>query len=414
MSDDASPRPGGASPGTGGAAPGALGDLQVVEMGQLLAGPFCGQLLGDFGAEVVKVEPPGAGDPMREWGREKPHGQSLWWPILARNKKSVTLNLRTPEGQALARRLIAGADVLVENFRPGTLERWGLAPEVLHADNPRLIITRVTGYGQDGPYAPRAGFGSIGEAMGGIRYVTGDPDRPPSRAGISLGDELAGTFAALGTLVALHARHRTGRGQIVDSALYEAVLAMMESLIPEWEIAGYQRERTGSVLPNVAPSNVYPTKDGPVLIAANRDTIWRRLAALMGRPELADDERYATHGARGANAGELDDLIAAWTADQESSALLELLHENGIPAGLTYRARDMLADPHYKAREAIIRMAHPDFGDFPMQGVFPKLSDTPGEVRTVGPSLGQHNTEVYGALGLTTEEIAALAATGTI
>ncbi|MEW2354137.1 CoA transferase [Spirillospora sp. NPDC029432] len=396
-------------------APGALGDLRVVEMGQLLAGPFCGQLLGDFGAEVIKIEPPGAGDPMREWGREKPHGKSLWWPILARNKKSVTLNLRTPEGQELARRLISEADVLVENFRPGTLERWGLSPGTLQAANPKLIITRVTGYGQDGPYAPRAGFGSIGEAMGGIRYVTGDPGQPPSRAGISLGDELAGTFAALGTLVALHARHRTGRGQIVDSALYEAVLAMMESLIPEWEIAGYQRERTGSVLPNVAPSNVYPTKDGPVLIAANRDTIWRRLSDLMGRPELADDERFATHGARGANAGELDDLIGAWTAGQESGPLLELLHENGIPAGLTYRAKDMLADPHYKAREAIIRMAHPEFGDFPMHNVFPKLSDTPGEVRSLGPSLGEHNAEVYGGLlGLGAAELDGLAGTGTI
>ena len=231
---------------------GGLDDVRVIEMGQLVAGPFCGQLLGDFGAEVIKVEPPGSGDPMREWGREKAHGQSLWWPILARNKKSVTLNLRAERGQQLARELVATADVLVENFRPGTLERWGLAPDDLWRDNPGLIMTRVTGYGQSGPYAARAGFGSIGEAMGGIRYVTGDPESPPSRAGISLGDELAGTFAALGTLVALHARQRTGRGQIVDAALYEAVLALMESLLPDWEVAGYQRERTGSVLPNVA------------------------------------------------------------------------------------------------------------------------------------------------------------------
>ncbi|WP_067822971.1 CaiB/BaiF CoA transferase family protein [Actinomadura kijaniata] len=392
-----------------------LGDLRVVEMGQLLAGPFCGQLLGDFGAEVIKVEPPGAGDPMREWGREKPHGRSLWWPILARNKKSVTLDLRAAEGQALARRLIAEADVLVENFRPGTLERWGLSPEALWADNPGLVVTRVTGYGQDGPYAPRAGFGSVGEAMGGIRYVTGDPDRPPSRTGISLGDELAGTFAALGTLVALHARRRTGRGQVVDSALYEAVLAMMESLVPEWDIAGYQRERTGSVLPNVAPSNVYPTADGPVLIAANRDTIWRRLAGLMGRPELADDERYATHGARGENADALDDLIAAWTSGWESGPLLRLLHDNGVPAGLIYRARDMLDDPHFRAREAIVRLAHPEFGDFPMQNVFPRLSETPGRVRSPGPELGRHNAEVYGGLlGLAASEIAALVGNGTI
>lgn len=392
-----------------------LGDVRVVEMGQLIAGPFCGQLLGDFGAEVVKVEPPGSGDPMRDWGREKPHGRSLWWPVLARNKKSVTLNLRTAEGQALARRLLAEADVLVENFRPGTLERWGLAPEALWRDNPGLIVTRVTGYGQDGPYSPRAGFGSIGEAMGGIRYVTGDPGSPPSRAGISLGDELAGTFAALGTLVALHARRRTGRGQVVDSALYEAVLAMMESLVPEWEIAGYQRERTGSVLPNVAPSNVYPAKDGPVLIAANRDTVWRRLAALMGRPELADDARFATHEARGENAAELDELIGAWTSGQESGPLLEALHADGIPAGLTYRAKDMLADPHYRAREAIIRLAHPELGDVPMQNVFPKLSETPGAVRTLGPELGGHNDEVYrDLLGLTGPDLARLAADGTI
>jgi len=392
-----------------------LSDLRVIEMGQLLAGPFCGQLLGDFGAEVVKVEPPGTGDPMREWGREKPHGKSLWWPILARNKKSITLDLRRPEGQAVIRRLCARADVLIENFRPGTLERWGLSPEDLWRDNPGLIITRVTGYGQTGPYSPRAGFGSIGEAMGGIRYVTGDPDNPPSRAGISLGDELAGTFAALGTLVALHARRRTGRGQVVDSALYEAVLAMMESLVPEWEIAGYQRERTGSVLPNVAPSNVYPTKDGPILIAANRDTIWRRLAELMDRPGLADDPRFATHGSRGANADELDRLIGEWTSGHENGPLLETLHDNGIPAGLIYRAGDMLNDPHYRAREAIIRLAHPEFGDFPMQNVVPKLSHTPGQVRTPGPELGHHNDEIYRELlGMAEPEVSRLAADGII
>ena len=394
---------------------GALGDVRVIEMGQLLAGPFCGQLLGEFGAEVIKVEPPGSGDPMREWGREKPHGQSLWWPILARNKKSVTLNLRVERGQELARELIATADVLVENFRPGTLERWGLAPDDLWRDNPGLIITRVTGYGQSGPYAARAGFGSIGEAMGGIRYVTGDPDKPPSRAGISLGDELAGTFAALGTLVALHARQRTGRGQIVDAALYEAVLALMESLLPEWEIAGYQRERTGSVLPNVAPSNAYPTADGPVLIAANQDSVFRRLAAVMGQPELADDVRYATHGARGANAGELDQLIADWTAPQRAPVLLDLLHESGIPAGLIYRAADMLIDPHFAARDAIVRMMHPEFGEMPMQNVVPRLSATPGSVRTLGPELGQHNAEIYGELlKLTSDQTAALVAAGVI
>ena len=230
-----------------------LDDLTVVELGSLLAGPFCGQLLGDFGAEVIKVEDPGTGDPMRQWGREKPYGMSLWWPVVARNKKSVTANLRTEEGQDQVRRLVAKADVLVENFRPGTLERWGLAPEKLWKINPGLVVTRVTGFGQTGPYAERAGYGSIGEAMGGIRYVTGDPDRPPARAGVSLGDSLAATFATLGTLVALHNRGRTGRGQVVDAAIYEAVLALMESLLPEWQVAGYQRERTGATLPNVSP-----------------------------------------------------------------------------------------------------------------------------------------------------------------
>jgi len=394
-----------------GAPAGGLADVRVVEMGQLLAGPFCGQLLGDFGAEVIKVEPPGRGDPMRDWGREKPHGRSVWWPILARNKKSVTLNLRSQRGQELARRLTDTADVLVENFRPGTLERWGLGPEQLWAGNPGLIITRVTGYGQSGPYSARAGFGSVAEAMGGIRYVTGNPGMPPARAGISLGDELAGTFAALGTLVALHARQRTGRGQIVDTALYEAVLAMMESLLPDWEVAGYQRERTGSVLPNVAPSNVYPTLDGPVLIAANQDKVFRRLAAAMGRPGLAGDERYATHEARGGHADELDELIGAWTAGQHAGDLLPLLHENGIPAGLIYRAADMLSDPHFRARAAIIRLAHPEFGEIPMQNVVPRLSATPGTVRSVGPELGQHNTEIYaGLLKLSGEQIADLAA----
>ncbi len=392
-----------------------LSDVRVVEMGQLLAGPFCGQLLGDFGAEVIKVEPPGHGDPMRDWGREKPHGKSLWWPILSRNKKSVTLNLRSQQGQRLARRLIATADVLVENFRPGTLERWGLGPGELWRGNPGLIITRVTGYGQSGPYAARAGFGSIGEAMGGIRYVTGDPDKPPSRAGISLGDELAGMFAALGTLVALHARQRTGRGQIVDAALYEAVLAMMESVLPEWEVAGYQRERSGSTLLNVAPSNVYPTLDAPVLIAANQDSVFRRLAVAMKKPELASDERYATHGARGAHAEELDELIADWTGPQESRPLLETLHAGGIPAGLIYRAADMLADPHFRARQAIIRMVHPEFGDFPMHNVFPRLSASPGAVQTLGPELGQHNHEVFAKLlGLGTDELSDLAAHGIV
>jgi len=385
-----------------------LADLRVVELGQLLAGPFCGQLLGDFGAEIIKVEDPGRGDPMRQWGREKPHGKSLWWPVVARNKKSVTCNLRSPEGQQLLRRLIDTADILVENFRPGTLERWGLAPDVLWQTNPGLIVTRVTGYGQTGPYAPRAGFGSIGEAMGGIRYVTGNPDQPPARAGISLGDSLAATFACLGTLVAVHNRHRTGRGQVVDSAIYEAVLAMMESLLPEWAIAGYQRERTGAVLPNVSPSNVYPTADGDmVLIAANQDSVFGRLVDVMGQPQLATDERYATHSARGVTMTELDTLIATWTSTLTADELLELLHAGGVPAGRIFRAKDMFSDPHFAAREAIVRVVDPELGEFPMQNVAPRLSRTPGRVRTAGPALGEHNEEIWqGLLGLTPEQIA--------
>ena len=353
---------------------------------------------------------------MRQWGREKPHGKSLWWPVVARNKLSVTCDLRSPDGQGLLRGLLRHADVLVENFRPGTLERWGLSPEALWQENPGLVITRVTGYGQTGPYAPRAGFGAIGEAMGGIRYVMGSPGEPPVRAGISLGDALAATFACLGTLVALHHRERSGRGQVVDSAIYEAVLAMMESLLPEWAVAGYQRERTGAVLPNVAPSNVYPTGDGDlVLIAANQDTVFTRLAAVMERPDLAADPRFATHSARGAAMAELDDLIAAWTATLAADDLLGRLHEAGVPAGRIFRARDMFTDPHFAARDAIVTVPHPDFGQIPMQNVTPKLSATPGAVRTAGPALGEHNDLVWGELvGLDPAELGRLRAAAVI
>ncbi|KZE98066.1 MULTISPECIES: CaiB/BaiF CoA transferase family protein [unclassified Rhodococcus (in: high G+C Gram-positive bacteria)] len=398
------------------AATGPLSDLRVVEMGQLLAGPFCGQLLADFGAEVIKLEPPGKGDPMRQWGREKPHGKSLWWPVVARNKKSVTCNLRTEEGQALARNIIGKSDIVVENFRPGTLERWGLGYEDLRTLDPRLIMARVTGYGQDGPYSPRAGFGSIGEAMGGIRYVTGNPDLPPSRAGISLGDSLAAVFATIGVLTAVHHRERTGRGQLVDSAIYEAVLAMMESLLPEYEIGGYQRERTGSVLPNIAPSNVYPTRGGEmILVAANQDSVYARLVTAMGRSDLVSDPRYVDHASRGVNMDELDDVISAWTADLGTDEVLDILHEAGVPAGRIYTARDMFDDPHFAARDAIVRLAHPDFGEIPMAGVVPKLSDSPGAVRHAGPELGEHNSDIYGSLlGLTEAERAALVDRGII
>lgn len=377
-------------------ATGPLADLRVVEMGQLLAGPFCGQLLADFGAEVIKLEAPGVGDPMRQWGREKPYGKSLWWPVVSRNKKSVTCDMRTPEGQELARDIIGRSDIVVENFRPGTLERWNLGFDELRADNPGLIMARVSGYGQTGPYSSRAGYGSIGEAMGGIRYVTGDPDNAPSRAGISLGDSLAAVFATIGVLTALHSRSVTGRGQIVDAAIYESVLAMMESMLPEWAVAGYQRERTGSVLPNVSPSNVYPTRGGEmILIAANQDTVFGRLATVMGRDDLITAPRFAGHAARGENMAELDGIIAAWTADLDTDELLETLHGGGVPAGRIFTARDMFDDPHFAARDAIVRLAHRDFGEFPTHNVFPKLSDTPGAVRHLGPELGEHNDEIY-------------------
>jgi formyl-CoA transferase len=378
---------------------GPLAGLRLIEMGTLLAGPFCGQLMGDFGAEVIKVEPPDQGDPMREWGREKAHGMSLWWPVVARNKKSITLNLREKEGQEIARDLISKADFLLENFRPGTLERWNLSYEKLNEINPRLIMIRVSGFGQTGPYASRAGFGAVGEAMGGLRYVCGDPSTPPSRMGISIGDSLAATFACLGALSALYYRERTGQGQVVDSAIYEAVLNMMESLVTEYDKTGYVRERTGAILPNVAPSNVYPTRDGGmILIAANQDTVFGRLATAMGRPELAKDPRYATHTARGAVQKELDDLIAEWTRTVDGEALEKLMDEHGIPSGKIYRTPEMLEDAHFRAREAIVTTLHPKFGELRMQNAAPKLSRTPGGVRSPAPDLGEHNAEIYGSL----------------
>lgn len=393
---------------------GPLSDLRLIEMGTLLAGPFCGQLMGDFGAEVIKVEPPDQGDPMRVWGQEKAHGMSLWWPVIARNKKSVTLNLREKEGQEIVRELISKADFLLENFRPGTMERWNLSYDELKKINPGLIMIRVSGFGQTGPYAKRAGFGAVGESMGGLRYVCGDPSAPPSRMGISIGDSLAATFACIGALSALHHRERTGEGQVVDSAIYESVLNMMESLVTEYDKTGYIRERQGSILPNVAPSNVYPTKDdNMILIAANQDTVFKRLTEAMGRPDLAEDERYITHVARGAQQKELDDIISAWTRTINSGELEKMMEEYGIPSGKIYRAPEMLEDAHFKARDAIIKTMHPKFGELRMQNVAPKLSVTPGSVRTPGPELGQHNEEIYkGLLGYTDERIAELTASG--
>jgi formyl-CoA transferase len=371
---------------------GPLDGIRVVEMGQLIAGPFCGQLLGDMGAEIVKLEPPGTGDPMRHWGQgDKPS----WWRVIARNKYSVACDLRSDEGQQLARDLTARADILIENFKPGTLEKWNLDPADLRAANPRLIVVRVSGYGQTGPYAARAGFGGIGEAMGGWRAIVGYPDRPPARMGVSIGDTLAATYGCMGALAALHHRERTGEGQIVDSALYEAVLQVMESTVSDYSVSGTRRRRTGSTLPGIAPSNVYPCRDGEYLIGANGDAIFARLAAAMGRPELAADPRYATHLARGAHQEELDALIAAWTATLTVAELEAKMIESSVPAGRIYDAEEMMADPHFAAREALVTVPDAEFGAVTMQGVFPKLSATPGSIRRPAPvAVGQDTDAV--------------------
>jgi formyl-CoA transferase len=341
-----------------------------------------------MGAEVIKVELPGAGDPIRKWGRELVNGQSLWWPVVARNKKSVTLNLRVAEGQQLLYELVKKADILIENFRPARWKAGTWATTYSKNTTPLLIMVRVSGYGQTGPYAPRAGYGSIGEAMGGLRYLVGEPDRSPSRVGVSIGDSLAASYATMGALAALRAREVTGEGQVVDCAIYEAVLAMMESVVTEYHKTGYVRQRSGARLPGIAPSNVYPTRDGEILIGANQDTVFRRLTEVMERPGLADDPRFADHVSRGKNEVELDDLIGAWTAQFDSGELLDKLHEAGIPAGKLFTAKDMLEDQHFAAREALVKHHHPGVGDLMMQNVVPKLSATPGSVRTPAPDLG--------------------------
>ena len=395
---------------------GPLEGIRVVELGQVIAGPYCGQVLGDLGADVVKVEPPGVGDVLRQWGRVHDEaGDSAWWRVTGRNKRSVTVDLRRPQGQDLVRRLAERSDVLLENFRPGTLERWGLGWDVLAQVNPRLVLVRVSGFGQSGPYATRAGYAAVGEAMGGLRALTGYPDRPPVRVGLSIGDSLAGLTAALGAVAALEARHRTGRGQVVDASIYESVLAMTEALVPEWQVAGLTRERTGASLPGIAPSNVYPTADGQVLVAANQDSVFRRLCAAMDRPELADDPRYATHGARGENADELDGLIADWTRARTAAEVLEPLHAAGVPAGLVYTPADMLGDPHFTARESIVRVPDPVFGEVAMPAVVPRLSETPGTVRRPAPRLGEHTDEVLtDVLGLSAHDVRALRDDGVV
>src|SRR3989344_2511804 len=397
---------------------GALAGIRVVELGQLIAGPFCGQLLGDMGAGVIKVEPPaadgkGGGAPTRNWGQGE---HKLWWEVVSRNKKSVSANLRIAEGQEVVRKLAAHADILIENFKPGTIEKWGLGPDALHAINPRLIIVRVSGYGEAGPLRGRGGLGGSGEGMGGWRAIVGDPDRPPSRMGVSIGDSLAATYGCMGALAALHARERTGKGQVVDSALYEAVLQVMESLVPEYMVSGHVRKRTGSILEGIAPSNVYQCSDGEYLIGANQDAVFARLCQAMGRPELATDPRYVSHVARGQNQKELDDLIEAWTKTLTVAEVEALMIEYSVPAGRIYGAADMLADEHFKAREALVEVDSPRWGKFAMQNSFPKLSDTPSSIRSLAPqSIGEHNDEIYGTLlGMDQQTIDNLKAAGAI
>jgi crotonobetainyl-CoA:carnitine CoA-transferase CaiB-like acyl-CoA transferase len=374
---------------------GPLDDLRVIELGTLIAGPFCGQLLGDMGADVIKVEPPGIGDPMRSWGR----GLAVWWPIIGRNKRCITLNLREELGQEILKTLVEQSDILIENFRPGTMEKWGLDYASLSKINPRLIMVRVSGFGQSGPYSRRAGYGSIGEAMGGLRHITGDPDHPPSRVGISIGDSLAATFACLGALAALHARENSGRGQVVDSAIYESVLAVMESTIPEYTEGGTIRERSGAILPKTAPSSVYPSKDGEmIVIGANQDSVFSRLTEAMEQPALSKDAKYADHISRGENQLELDNCIAEWSVQLRSEDLLTTLEQHGVPAGRIFRVPDMLDNPHFQSRNSIVDVAHPLYKNLKMQNTFPRMSVTQGEIRWPGPELGQHNAEIYGGL----------------
>ncbi|MEM9937931.1 MAG: CoA transferase [Pseudomonadota bacterium] len=373
--------------------------LRVIELGQLIAGPFCAQLLGDFGADVIKVEAPDRPDPARGWGAVKSNGHSVFWPIIARNKRSLTLNLRVEAGQEILKRLASTADVLVENFRPGTLEKWGLSPEVLQAINPRLVIVRVSGYGQTGPESHKPGYASVGEAKAGLRHLIGEPDRPPARAGVSLGDTMTGTFAALGAMMALYAREKSGKGQVVDAAIYETVMAFMESLIPEYALGGHTRQRTGGILPRVAPSGAYPCSDGMVIIGANQDTLFERLARLIGA-DWKDDPRFATHDGRGAHQHELDAKIGDWTRERTMADVLRLCDGAAVPCGPVNTARDMLADDHIRARNAIIKVFSPLIGqEVPMQAPVPKLSATPARVISAGPALGEHTDEILDVLG---------------
>lgn len=391
----------------------ALQGLKVIEMGQLIAGPFASKLLGEFGADVIKIEPPGVGDPLRKWRKIK-DGTSLWWHVQSRNKRSLTLDLKQTEAQDIVRKLVAEADVLVENFRPGTLEGWGLGYEALKAINPRLIMLRISGYGQTGPYRDLPGFGVIGEAMGGLRHLSGYPGQAPVRVGISIGDSLSSLYGVIGVLLALQERARSGEGQEIDVALYESVFAMMESLIPEYDAFGYIREPAGSALPGITPSNSYPCNDGSyVLIAGNGDSIYKRLMSLIGRDDLGNDPRLAQNDGRSQHAELIDGAIAEWSAQRSRDEVIEALKGARVPAGYPYTAADIVQDPHYLARQ-MIEQVQTSVGPLKVPGVLPKLSRTPGRIGTGGPQLGEHNDDILAGLGLSEEQVAGLRERGII
>lgn len=396
---------------------GPLAGIRVIECGVLLAGPFCARLLADFGAEVIKVEAPGKGDPMRTVGQSLVDGKSLWWPGIARNKKCISLNLRDPQGQEMLRRLVTQSDVLVENFRPGVFEEWGLGYETLRAANPGLVFARVSGYGQTGPYREKPGFAAVAEAFGGLRHLVGFPDRPPCRVGISLGDSLAGMFAALGVLMALYNRDvHGGSGQIIDTALYEAVFAVLEATLTEYDRTGYERTRTGTLLPGFAPSNLYPCKNGQwIVIAANTDGLFMRLCTLMEREDLRTDERFATQVARAENREEIDAIVSDWTARYELSDLLPRVEAATIPAGPVFSIADIVDDPHFRARDMLLSLHDRVLGELKVPGIVPKLSATPGAARWLGPDIGAHNQQVYAELlNASPTELAAWSARGVI
>jgi formyl-CoA transferase len=398
---------------------GPLAGVRVIELGMLLAGPFTGRLLGDMGAEIVKVEPPGQPDPLREWGPTRYKGRSLWWPVQSRNKKCVTLNLRTEKGQELLLELVRRSDVLVENFRPGTLEHWNLGFERLSEVNPRIVLCRISGYGQTGPYAPRAGFASVAEAMGGLRHINGFPGEAPPRMHISLGDSLAGMFATQGILAALYKRDAVGfeRGQVVDVSLMESCFALLEGTVPEYDRLGIVRGPGGTGLKGVAPSNIFRSADDKwMVIAANADKVFGRLCAAIGRPELADDPRFATHSARGEHQDEIEGVIADWARGHTASEIDRVLNEAGVICGPIYTVADIFEDPQYRARGMLLEHEDPEFGRYIGPGIVPKFSATPGSVRWSGPwEEGSHNRDVYGGLlGLSDEEIDALGAEGVL